>query len=159
MEIENTIAELLEEKYKEEEFADCFTVEVKHHANNKLEVFVESDSGMTFKKCSRLSRYLESYLDTEGWLGEKYTLEVSSPGVGRPLIHWRQYPLNIGRKVEVSMLEGADKEGILVAVDDKSITLEEKVRIKEGKKKKTELIKTVIPIDHIKKTIVKVSFK
>jgi ribosome maturation factor RimP len=156
--IEQKIVSLLEEKFQEEEYADCFIIEVKHHANNKLEVFIESDSGITFDKCRRISRYLEGYLDTEGWLGEKYVLEVSSPGVGRPLKLHRQYLLNIGRKVEVSLLEGKPKMGKLLAVDDGSITLEEKVRIKEGKKKKTEILQTVIPFDQIKKTVVKISF-
>ncbi len=156
--IEQKIQSLLQAKFQEEEYADCFLIEVKHHANNKLEVFLECDSGVTFEKCRRISRYLESYLDTEAWLGEKYVLEVSSPGVGRPLKLLRQYPLNIGRKMEVNMQQGKPKTGILVAVDDKTITLEEKVRIKEGKKKKTETIKTVIPFEEITKAVVKVSF-
>lgn len=155
--IEHKIESLLQEKFQEEEFADCFLIEVKHHAN-KLEVFIESDSGVTFDKCRQISRYLEGYLDTEGWLGEKYILEVSSPGVGRPLKLLRQYPLNIGRKVEVSLKEGKPKTGLLKAVNDGSIVLEEKVRVKEGKKKKTKVVETVIPFDQITKTVVKISF-
>ncbi len=156
--IEQKIESLLQSKFQEEEYADCFLIEVKHHANNKLEVFLECDTGVTFERCRQISRYLEGYLDAEGWLGEKYVLEVSSPGVGRPLQLPRQYQLNIGRKMEVSMYEGQSKTGILAAVDEKSIVLEEKVKIKEGKKKKTEIIKTVIPFDQITKAVVKVSF-
>lgn len=157
--IEEKISELLDIKFREEEFADCYLIEVNHNqANNKLEVFLESDSGVTFNKCKRISRYLEDYIDTEGWLGEKYVLEVSSPGVGRPLKIKRQYHLNIGRKVEVKLQEGPSKTGTLVKVDEGHITLEEKVRRKEGKKKVTETVQTIIPFDHIKSTKVKVSF-
>ncbi len=156
--IEQKIESLLEQKFLEEEYTDCFIIEIKHHANNKLEVFIESDSGITFDKCRRISRYLEGYIDTEGWLGEKYVLEVSSPGVGRPLKLPRQYAINIGRKLEVSFLEGKARTGILVAADDESITLEEKVRVKEGKKKKTEIIQTRIPLNDIKKAVVKITF-
>ncbi len=156
--IEQKIESLLEQKFLEEEYQDCFLIEVKHHANNKLEVFIESDSGMTFEKCRKISRYLEGFIDSEGWLGEKYILEVSSPGVGRPLKLVRQYLLNLGRKVEVTFKEGKPKIGVLIAADEKSITLEEKVRIKEGKKKRTEILQTVIPIEEITKTVVKISF-
>lgn len=156
--IEEKIADLLEEKFQEEAFKDCFLIEIKLHEHNKLDVFIDSDSGITFEKCRSVSRYLESYLDTEGWLGAKYVLEVSSPGVRRPLKLKRQYRKNIGRKVEVSLLEGKAQTGVLTAVDENQITLEAKVRIKEGKKKKTSLVQTQIPFDNIKKTIVKISF-
>lgn len=156
--IEEKIADLLDDKFKEEDFADCFLIEIKLHEHNKLDVFVDADSGMTFEKCKKLSRYLEGYLDTEGWLGPKYVLEVSSPGLSRPLKLKRQYHKNIGRKIEVTTADGTSKTGDLVAVTDESITLEEKVRVKEGKRKKTALVQTEIPFENIKKTIVQVTF-
>jgi len=85
MEITERIAQLLEEKYSTDEaFADCFNVEIELKPGQKLYVFADSDTGMTFEKCQKLSRFLESHLDTNGWLGDKYLLEVSSPGIGRP---------------------------------------------------------------------------
>ena len=155
--IEGKITELLNKKFQEEEFEDCFIVEIVLN-NKKLNVFIDCDSGVTFEKCRKLSRYLESYIDEEGWLGEKYTLEVSSPGIGRPLVLARQYKKNIGRKVEVSLLEGKAEEGKLIAVNDETIVIEYKQRIKEGKKKKTEIIQSEISFQDIKKTIVKITF-
>lgn len=151
------ITDLLEEKFSEEAFSDCFLVDI-NHSNKKLEVFIDSDSGINFEKCQKISRYLEQFLDEEGWLGEEYVLEVSSPGVGRPLKLKRQYPKNIGRKVEVFLREGETTEGVLTAVDEEGITLEAKVRRKEGKRKKTETVERIIPFTAIKKTVVKVSF-
>ncbi len=156
--IESKIESLLEAKFQEEEFIDCFLIEVKSHANNKLDVFIDSDTGVTFEKCQQISRYLEQYLDEEGWMGDNYVLEVSSPGVSRPLRLRRQYPRNIGRKVEVSLKQGDTKEGTLVAVGEEDITLEEKIRIKEGKRKKVQALQTRIPFEDIKKTVVKISF-
>ena len=156
--IEEKITDLLEEKFQEEEFSDCFLIDIKLHEHNKLDVFVDADSGINFTKCRKLSRYLESYLDTEGWLGPKYVLEVSSPGITRPLKLKRQYLKNIGRKVEVTTLEGQAQKGTLTTVTDETITLEEKVRIKEGKKKKTIMQQTEIPFKNIKKTIVQITF-
>jgi ribosome maturation factor RimP len=156
--VEQKIDSLLTEKFQEEEFQDCFLLEIKVHPHNKIDVFIDSDTGITFEKCHKISRYLESYLDSEGWVGEKYILEVSSPGTSRPLTLLRQYHRNIGRKVEVSLDEEKTYEGKLVAVGEDFIVVEEKIRIKEGKKKKTEIRQSEIPFADIKKTIVKISF-
>ncbi|MCI5083126.1 MAG: ribosome assembly cofactor RimP [Saprospiraceae bacterium] len=158
MVIEEKITELLEEKFKEEEFADCFLIEIKLHKHNKLDIFLDSDSGITFQKCQRISRYLESYLDEEGWLGEKYVLEVSSPGLTRPLKLKRQYKKNIGRKVEVNLHEGKPIAGQLVEVNEEAIVLEKEMTIKEGKKKRKEMVQIPIPFENIKKTVVTISF-
>ncbi len=152
------LTQLLEAKFQEEEFADCFIIEIKSLQNKRVEIYVDSDSGITFKKCQQLSRHLEAEIDEKGWLGEKYTLEVSSPGITRPLKFARQYPRNIGRKLEVKQLEGETKTGTLIEVDEKQITLESKQRIKEGKKKKTVIVQDIIPFDNIKETKVKITF-
>ena len=156
--IESKIESLLEAKFQEDEFTDCFLIELKSHANNKLDVFIDSDAGITFEKCQKISRYLEQFLDEEGWLGDSYTLEVSSPGVSRPLKLKRQYPRNIGRKVEVALQGGESKEGTLVAVGEEEITLEQKVRVKEGNRKKMQVLQVKVPFADIKKTVVKISF-
>ncbi len=152
------LTKLLEEKFQEEEFGDCFIIEIKSLPNKRVEIYVDSDSGITFKKCQQLSRHLEAEIDEKGWLGEKYTLEVSSPGITRPLIFFRQYPRNIGRKLEVKQIEGATKIGTLIEVNETQITLESKQRIKEGKKKKTVVVQDIIPFNNIKETKVKITF-
>ncbi len=156
--IEAKIGSLLDEKFQEEGFTDCFLLEVKLHANRKLDVFIDSDTGVTFEKCQSISRHLEKHLDEEGWLGDSYVLEVSSPGVSRPLQLLRQYPRNIGRVLEVSLKSGGSQKGALVAVGPQSITLEEKIRVKEGKKKTTQVVRSDIPFEDIKKAVVKISF-
>ncbi len=159
MKIEGKIAALLEEKFKEEDFVDCFLIEIRLSASNKLSIYVDSDSGVTFQKCKRISRHLEQYLDAELWLGERYTLEVSSPGIGRPLKLRRQYLKNIGRQMEIQIKESDTTEkGKLIEVRDQEITLEQVRKFKEGKKKKTEIVQQAIPFEKIKKAIVKASF-
>ncbi|MCR9285793.1 MAG: ribosome maturation factor [Bacteroidetes bacterium] len=146
------------EKFQEEGFQDCFLVEIKLSQHNKVEVFLECDSGLTFRKCQKISRYLESFIDEEQWLGEKYTLDVSSPGIGKPLKMNRQYRINIGRRVEVFLLEGKPQTGKLIEVDNDSITIEYEITVKEGKKKRKEMTQQNILFENIKKTVVKVSF-
>lgn len=156
--VEDKITALLEEKFREDAFTDCFLVDLKLHAHNKLDVFLDCDFGITFEKCQQISRYLEQYLDEEQWLGEKYVLEVSSPGVSRPLMMQRQYPRNIGRKVEVKLNDGDKRTGTLREVEEDHIVLEEKVRVKEGKRKKTEVVETEISFSSIEHTKVKITF-
>lgn len=159
--VEEKTRDLLEKKYEEADYQDCFTVEVNYNtANKKLQVFVDSDSGMTFRKCQRLSRYLESFIDEENWLGEKYTLEVSSPGVDRPLILPRQFKKNIGRRLEVDVKEEQKtQKGELIKASDEGIVLAFQKTRKQGKKKIKEDVELEIPYDQIEKAIVKISFK
>jgi len=156
--MESKVRKLLEEKFAEEEFADCFLVATELSKKNKLEIFVDSDSGMTFDKCRKLSRYLEEFIDEEQWLGQKYTLEVSSPGITRPLKFERQYRKNIGRTLNIKQKDGSKNEGLLKSVSETGITIEGKVRIKEGKKKRTEIVATEIPFENIKEAKVKITF-
>lgn len=157
--MEAKIYDLLEEKFAEEDFTDCFLIELKLHANNKLEIFLDSDTGITFDRCRKISRYLESYLDESGWLGERYTLEVSSPGVSRPLQLLRQYPKHIGRKLKVKLKDGSELEGTLTDVGEDQITLERKVVERQGKRKKHLKINTEIPFEDIEGSLVQISFK
>lgn len=157
--MEEKIIDLLEEKFTDPEFANCFWLDVKLLPNKKLEVIIDCDTGVTFDTCRRISRYLESFIDEEQWLGEKYTLEVSSPGVKRPLELPRQYTKHIGRKLEVKTHSGETYEGRLTVATEQEITLEYKVRRKEGKRKITEEVQTTILFTDVKQAKVKISFK
>jgi ribosome maturation factor RimP len=157
--IATKIEQLLEVKFTEEEYSDCFLIEIAHHKNNKVEVFIDSDSGISFKTCQRISRYLEQYFDEEQWLGEKYILDVSSPGVDRPLKLTRQYIKNVGRNLEVTDQEGARQKGTLVAADEDKIVIEYIEKYKEGKKNKKRTVQKEYTYDTIQQAVVKVSFK
>lgn len=159
MEVTERIAQLLDEKYAADEaFADCFTVEIELKPGNKLNVFADSDSGMTFDKCQKISRYLESFLDANGWLGSKYVLEVSSPGVDRPLKFPRQYRKNIGRTLALSLTDQSQHTGVLKAAGDTQIVIAYTV-VEKVDKKKTEIpVELTIPFEKIEKAVVKISF-
>lgn len=157
--VEEKIYDLLEAKFAEPEYADCFLIELSLHAGKRLEVIIDADTGVNFDQCTHISRYLESRLDENAWLGDDYTLEVSSPGVSRPLKLWRQYPRNVGRTLEIVLKDGNQHSGQLLAVHEDHLDLEETVKRKEGKKNITEKVVRNIPADAIEKAIVKISFK
>jgi ribosome maturation factor RimP len=156
--IEQQIDTLLAAKFQEEGFQDCFLIEVNHHENNKLEVFIDSDMGVTFDKCRKISRYLEAIIDEQGWMGEKYVLEVSSAGIGRPLRLWRQYKKNIGRTLDITLKDGSRRQGVLGEVKEDVLLLEELVVALEGKKKVKKTVASAIAFDDIQKAVIKIQF-
>ena len=158
--IEKKLEKLIDQALKELEYDDCFLVDLKVN-NNKVEVFLDSDDSITFLKYRKVSRFLEEVIDEEEWLGIKYTLDVSSAGVTKPLKMTRQYVKNIGRDIEVKLL-GEEKEkvlGELVTASDESISVYYEEVIKEGKKKRKLEITREIPRSEIKEAKIKISFK
>ncbi len=155
--IEKIEAELLT-LFKEEDFQDCFIVEIKTDGHSKLEVFVDADNGIDFVRCRRVSRHLEAQIEEQGWMNEKYTIDVSSPGVDRPLKFKRQYVKNIGRKMAVIDDEGHKTEGLMISADEEQIVLEFKDRVQDGKRKKTVVVQKEIKFENIAKAFVKISF-
>lgn len=156
--VTENIAELLHSKFSTPEFEHCFLLEINQQGR-KLEIFLDADQGISFEDCQRISRYLEAILDEQQWLGDQYILEVSSPGVSRPLSLPRQYPKHIGRKLELSIADPPSrKTGILRTVQETGIELEETITVEEGKKKKKMNVITPIPFENITKAVVKISF-
>lgn len=115
------------------EYTDCFITEVSVNGN-KIEIFMDSDESVSFEKCRKLSRHIEEAIDEKGWWGGKYTIEVSSSGVGRPLVSKRQYPKNVGRDIVIKTAAGEKVKGILSAVNDEGVILSYEVKEKDGKK-------------------------
>lgn len=155
---EEKIADWLSAKFAEPDFSDCFLVDIKIAPGNKWEVYVDCDSGLTLEKCQKISRFLEKWIDEQGLLGEKYVLEVSSPGIERPLAFARQYAKNVGRELAVELKEGGKIEGKLAAVEPSGILLTTNEKIKENNKTVKKMINHTIPFEKIAKAIVKVSF-
>lgn len=157
--IEEQIKEWLLTKFEEPEYNDYFLIEISISPAKLVDIIIDADEGVKFEQCHRISRHIENLIDTEGLLGEEYTLEVGSPGISRPLKLARQYPRNVGRTLEVIDTEGVKTTGILTAVDAQKITIEyENVR-KEGKKKIKETLTLELPFENIKSALVQVSFK
>lgn len=61
----------------------------------------EPGRGVTLDDCARVSRALEEYLDAQAELGGRYVVEVSSPGIERPLIRPRDFERFKGREIAV----------------------------------------------------------
>ena len=84
------------------------------------EVFIDSEEGVTSDLCSAISKEIAEIVDKEDLIQGAYRLEVSSPGIDRPLTFPWQYRKHIGRTVQVKARAGEAVQtisGILVAVD------------------------------------------
>ena len=138
--VEEKIRALIDEKLKEELYSDCFFVEMLLKGDKRLEIYLDSDSGITFQQCQRMSRHIEAVLDEEKWFGEKYTLEVSSPGIGKPLKLHRQYLKNIGRDLEVRVDGEKPVVGELIDVKEEEFTVTREEKFKEGKKNVKKMV-------------------
>lgn len=141
------------------EYNHAFLMEIKMGSNNRVEVFIDSDERVDFTLCRKLSRHIEEQLDTTLLLGEKYTLEVSSPGTTRPLTNPRQFAKHIGRTFTVKIDELHSVEGELTAVNPEGITLQEEVVRKEKKKKIKEQVTHQVAFGSFEGATVKLSFK
>ncbi|GIV61309.1 MAG: ribosome maturation factor RimP [Rhodothermaceae bacterium] len=91
-----------------------------------VEVFLDSDAPLHVDELARLNREIGFLLDVEDVVDGKYHLNVSSPGVDRPLRLPRQYRKNVGRVLRVRYRAGdvpRTLQGELTAVDEDGIEL------------------------------------
>ena len=92
-----------------------------------LRVFIHSPQGVTLDNCAQVSRGLSDMLDTMDAIDTRYTLEVSSLGLDRPLLSPRDFGRRIGEQIKVSyVLDGVQKkiEGVLTHSDDSGIKID-----------------------------------
>jgi ribosome maturation factor RimP len=138
---------------------DVFVVDMalKQGKGTVLSILVDTDKGITIDACAKISRHLNSYIEESADFDFAFTLEVSSPGVGKPLKVMRQYHQNVGRTLKVKTRDGVTHKGKLMSVTDSALTL--RMPPQKGKKPvsaENELIE--IAIDHIQEAVVEISF-
>ena len=94
-----------------------------------LLVFLHGEKGVGLDDCARVSRRLGAAIEESESVEGSYVLEVSSPGIDRPLLNRRHFELAEGRRIRlVERREDGDRslEGILTGVDEDAIRLETK---------------------------------
>jgi len=91
----------LAEQVAEEEEVELFGIELLGKGKVLLRVFIDKDKGITLDDCERFSKSLAVVLDVENPISGSYTLEVSSPGLDRPLRNLQDYEKNMGKLARV----------------------------------------------------------
>ena len=102
---------------------------VKEAGTWYLRAYVDKEGGFSVDDCETVSRRLSDWLDKEDFIAESYILEVSSPGLGRPLKNEKDFARSIGKDVDVKLYRARDKRkdftGTLKAYDKDTVTIEE----------------------------------
>ncbi|MFW1676497.1 ribosome maturation factor RimP [Pontibacter sp. JAM-7] len=104
--------------------------------HSTLRIYIDSDAGITVDDCARVSHQVSGILDVEDPIAGNYTLEVSSPGMDRPLFTLEQFAEYTGEQVQIRLrlafegrrkfkgiLNGVDGDEILVVVGDEEYML------------------------------------
>ena len=103
-----------------------------HGHHSKLRVFIDdAENGIAIDDCEKVSRQVSGVMDVEDPIQTEYTLEVSSPGMDRPLFRLEQYEAFIGHKVQIKLrmafegrrkflglIKGVEDDDVVVVVDD-----------------------------------------
>ncbi|HLQ99234.1 MAG TPA: ribosome assembly cofactor RimP [Sphingobacterium sp.] len=154
MSLEQRVEEWVESIIRER--SDLFLVNIRILNNFIVEVLIDGDEGISIDDCAKISRELGQIMDEEEFLENTYKLEVSSPGLNKPLKLLRQYHKNLGRDIRVTTGDGQQIEGKLIDAHEEGIEVTYTIK---RKKKKAELKTDFIPFSNVKKTKVLISFK
>jgi ribosome maturation factor RimP len=121
---EKNIFELIEQVVSSKGFFMIDMVLRGERNNRVIEVYVDSETNVSAEDCAGISREIDKKLEEENIFESGYRLEVSSPGVNRPLKFLRQFPKHIDRKFDVSYGEsGSIKKftGTLKGIEGNSL--------------------------------------
>jgi ribosome maturation factor RimP len=139
-----------------------FLVDLRIKPTNNIKVFLDGDSGITIEKCVQVNRKLYKKIEEAAFFPDgDFSLEVSSAGLDEPLKSLRQFKKNIGRPVEVHFQDGTLKEGVLTAVNEEGIVLEEAIGGRPNGKlpsKKKEISSHSYLFNNIKSTKIQIVF-
>lgn len=101
---------------------------VKEAGTWYLRAYIDKEGGIAVDDCEVISRILSDWLDQTDFIENSYILEVSSPGLGRPLKKERDFERSLGEEVEIRLYKALNKQkeftGILKAYDKENVTIE-----------------------------------
>ena len=100
---------------------------VKEGGTWYLRSYIDKPGGITVDDCEMVSRRLSDWLDKEDFIDDSYILEVSSPGLGRPLKKEKDFKRSLGEAVDIKLYRAIERQkdfsGILTAYDADTVTI------------------------------------
>ncbi|WP_352417845.1 ribosome maturation factor RimP [Proteiniborus sp.] len=127
--LESMVAEIVSPIIEKYDFELVDVEYVKEGPNQFLRVFIDKPGGVTIDDCQKVSEQLSDFLDEKDPIEDNYFLEVSSPGLDRPLKNNQDLERSIGKDVEVSLyrqLNGKKKyTGKLIKFNDENIFIQD----------------------------------
>lgn len=98
---------------------------VSEHERKIFRIYITTPEGISLDKCAEVTRILSPILDLEPPVSGEYTLEVSSPGIERPLKTLEQYKASVGEDIKVKLINTDKIIGKLESLDNSKITIKE----------------------------------
>ena len=112
---------------------------------------VDGDASLNLDQVTSVSRVISELLDEAAFMGETpFTLEVTSPGVDRPLTQPRHFAKNIDRLLKIIKLDGSEVTGRILSNTDQDVTLTVTV--------KKEISEQTVSLSEIKRAVVEIEF-
>jgi ribosome maturation factor RimP len=111
---------------------DFLLIETNIRGDNHLkiiEVFIDGEKGINSEDCAAVSRALNDSIENENLIESSYRLDVSSPGVDRPLKYLSQFPKHVNRKFEIIYKDGSEEKKMiakLIGIEKDQLFFEEK---------------------------------
>jgi len=127
-ELKDKIIELIESPLKNEGVELVDVKFSKYKNNTALRLFVYSKNGTRLDECVRISKFVGDLIDSTNYLDSGYLLDVSSPGLDRPLKETRDFYYRTGEKVKIEFTD-KEKKNInaeIIGVDGNIIMLKNK---------------------------------
>lgn len=94
-----------------------------------LRVFIDTPDGVSLELCEKVSRRISEYLDSEDPIEQEYKLEVSSPGIERPIVKAEHYEKFMGERIQVKLFQPVNSKksfiGILSEFHDDELTIQD----------------------------------
>ena len=119
---------LIEPVLSENGFELCDMEYVKEAGSYYLRAYIDKEGGITIDDCELVSRAFSDLLDKEDFIDDSYILEVSSPGLLRPLKKDRDFERKLGEMLELKTFRITDGKkdftGVLKAYDKDTVTVE-----------------------------------
>jgi len=101
---------------------------VKESSNWYLRIYIDKEGGISVDDCEIISRALSEKMDEKDFIDDAYILEVSSPGLGRPLKKDKDFVRSIGKEIEIKLYKAMNKqkdfEGTLKSYTKDEVTIE-----------------------------------
>jgi len=106
----------------------CWGIEfLAQGRHSLLRVYIDHENGIAVEDCEKVSRQISALLDVEDPISGEYNLEVSSPGMDRPLFTLEQFAAYQGSEVKIRLSAPIERrrnlQGVIAAVDDGGIEL------------------------------------
>ena len=101
---------------------------VKEGSSWYLRAYIDKEGGIAVDDCEVISRLLSDWLDKEDFISDSYIMEVSSPGLGRPLKKEKDFARSLGKEVDIKLYRAREKQkdftGTLAEYDKDTVTIE-----------------------------------